>query len=333
MPDVTVVVPNWNRRDLLKRLIDSLREQTYPPAEIIVIDNGSRDGSPEAAREKGARVIALERNEGFAAAVNRGISAAGTEWIAIVNNDVSPARDWLEQLAAALEHSGAWFATPKLVHAADSSRLDGTFDLLCRGACAWRAGHGRSDGVAWTEPRPIWIAPFTAALFRAELFRRVGPLDERFESYLEDADFGIRCAQQGYIGVYAPLASARHMGSATLGRWHADTVRRIARNQILLVAKHYSRRDLLRFVWPILVAQLLWGAVAIRHRRGLAYIAGKLQGLGEFAEFRRELRRSGDGGRALARILAESESDILDLQRKTGFDAYWRAYFALTRLR
>ena len=69
------------------------------------------------------------------------------------------------------------------------------------------------------------------------------------------------------------------VGSATLGRWHPETVRRIARNQLLLAARHYSAAVC---AWPILAAQFLWGAVAIRHGRGLAWVRGKWQGLRGF---------------------------------------------------
>ena len=77
-------------------------------------------------------------------------------------------------------------------------------------------------------------------LYRAEVFRQVGLLEESFESYLEDVDFGLRCAAQRITGRYVPDARAVHVGSAALGRWHPETVRRIARNQLLLVARHYS---------------------------------------------------------------------------------------------
>lgn len=330
MPEVTVVVPNWNRRDLIERLIDRFRSQTLPPKEILVVDNGSTDGSAQAAAAKGARVIALERNVGFTGAVNRAIPECRTEWIAIVNNDVEPAADWLEQMLKATVQPRVWFVTGKLVDAASPDSLDGTYDVVCRGACAWRAGHGRPDGPLWRTSRRIRIAPFTAALFRAELFQKVGLLDERFESYLEDVDFGLRCAAFGFCGVYTPDAVARHAGSSTLGVWHPDTVRRMARNQVLLVAKHYPLRYFFRYWWSIMVAQLLWGALAARQGRGFPFLRGKWEGLKLFRTVHREARSTRRKG--LSKILNEGESEIFRIQRKTGFDLYWRLYFALTSL-
>src|SRR5580704_15815789 len=111
MMTVAAVVPHWNRRDLLQTLIASLRAQTRALDEIIVADNGSSDDSAALAESLGARVLRLEKNLGFAAAVNRGIDAARTDWIAILNNDVTLAPDWLEKLLVAAETTKAWFAT------------------------------------------------------------------------------------------------------------------------------------------------------------------------------------------------------------------------------
>jgi GT2 family glycosyltransferase len=326
MPGVTVVVPNWNRRDLLARLLESLNCQTHPINQIIVADNGSADGSREAATAAGARVIELGRNLGFSRAVNAGIRAARTPWVAVVNNDVEAAEDWLERLLDAVERSGAWFGTGMLLDTMRKDLIEGTFDTVCRGACAWRAGHGRSDAEEWREARTVRLVPFTAALFRAELFEKVGLLDERFESYLEDVDFGLRCSKLGFEGVYAPDAVAYHAGSATLGAWHPETVRRIARNQLLLVAKHFPKGWITRYGWPVLVAQGLWGLVALRHGAFLAYLRGKCDGVREFRAARAGSEEAGD----VRKILAESEQTLLALQRRTGFDWYWRLYFALT---
>ena len=332
MPRVTVVIPNWNRRDLLERLLEGLRAQTYSIEEIIVVDNASGDASAEAAASKGARVIALERNLGFARAVNRGIKETRTELVAIVNNDVEVEKDWLERLVKMVRLPRVWFAAGKLRSAAQPDRIEGTYDLVCRGACAWRAGSGRPDGPLWSRPRRIRLAPFTATLFRTDLFHRVGLLDENFGSYLEDVDFGLRCAMHGYYGVYAPDAVASHAGSATLGRWDKRTVRLIARNQVLLAAKHYPARYFVRYGWPLFVSQSLWGLVALRHGRGLSFLRGKLEGIAGFRRARREVKRAGGFRHGLSKILVESESEIFRIQKRTGFDKFWRAYFAFTSL-
>ncbi len=242
----------------------------------------------------------------------------------MLNNDVSLEPNWLAELMAKLQTSQFWFAVGKLLDARHRDRLDGSFDAVCRGLCAWRCGQGRLDSPVWNQPREIQFAPFTAAVFRAQLFERVGLLDEDFESYLEDVDFGIRCATAGLTGIYLPQAVAYHQGSATLGPWHPEKVRKIARNQLLLVAKHYPPKWILRYCWPIFVAQLLWGFVALRHGTLTAYLAGKQEGLWSLR------RAKGKFQSNLPAILAHSEQEIRELQRKTGFDLYWKVYYALT---
>jgi GT2 family glycosyltransferase len=323
---ITAVVPVWNGREVLERLLGSLEAQTEPAGELLVVDNGSEDGAPELARQRGARVISMGRNAGFAAAVNRGIRESRGDWIAVLNSDVELAADYF----ATLVRTDGWFATGKILSGAGgtaSPMIDGTFDALCRGGTAWRVGSGRLDGPEFRTSRKIASPPWTAALFRAELFRRVGLLEESFESYLEDVDFGLRCAAHQLTGLYVPTAVAWHRGSATLGRWHPETVRRISRNQILLLARHYPRRLLLRCGWPIAVAQCLWGAVAFRHGAGLAWMRGKWEGLRGFSAARNSCYPFDPG---LLQLLQTNEEIIRSVQEATGFDRYWSLYFRLT---
>ena len=327
--DVSIIVPVWNGRVLVEGLLRSLREQTQPAAEILIVDNGSEDGAPEAAERLGARVIRMGSNTGFTRAVNRGIQECKTEWLAIVNSDVEVTPDWLERLLEAASVSGAWFATGKTLSAPNPDLIDGTYDALCRGGCAWRVGQGRADGPEFSIPRDIWSAPGTAGLFRTELFRQIGLLDERFESYLEDVEFGLRCACLNYKGRYVPSAVAYHQGSAALGKWHPRIVRRIARNQVLLVAKHYPRRLLFRYAWPILFSQSLWGLVALRHATFLAFLQGKWEGLSHFRAARQGAPGLDIQPDRLGQMLRDSEREIRRVQRLTGFDWYWRVYFLL----
>jgi GT2 family glycosyltransferase len=322
---VTAIIPNWNRQDLLAVVLRSLAAQNSPPAEVLVVDNSSEDSSIEVAQRAGARVLRLDSNHGFAAAVNRGVAACRTEWIAVLNNDVEPEPGWMEKLLNAAAESDAWFAVGKLMKAELPGMLDGTFDAVARSACAWRCGEAKPDLPIWNHRRKIRFAPLTAALVRRELFERIGGLDERFESYLEDVDFGLRCALSGFEGVYEPSAVARHQGSATLGAWHPAKVRLMSRNQVLFAAKHYPKKWLGSYAWPAVAGQLLWGLVALRHRGARAWIQGKLEGLRACAA----MRGTKDHPR-LGELLRESEQEIRELQKAAGEDWYWRLYFALT---
>src|SRR5438045_1178954 len=136
---ISAIVPVWNGRDLLARLLTTLEAQSLAPAELLIVDNGSTDGAPEMAKSRGARVIPMGRNAGFAAAVNRGIREAAHPLVAILNSDVELAPDYLEKLPS----TGAPFATGKIL--SPTGLLDGSFDLTCRGATTWRGGAGQPD--------------------------------------------------------------------------------------------------------------------------------------------------------------------------------------------
>jgi GT2 family glycosyltransferase len=325
-PRVAAVIPHWNRRDLLHSLLESLRAQTRRFDEVLVVDNGSTDDSAELAERAGARVLRLGRNFGFAPAVNRGIEAAQAEWVAILNNDVTLDPAWLQKLLEAASQENVSFATGKILSASHPTLIDGTFDELSRGACAHRCGSAKPDAPVWNLPRHIRFAPMTAAIFRKQLFAELGGLDESFGSYLEDVEFGLRCAVTGHDGLYVPSAVAHHRGSATLGEWNKATVWRIARNQALLAAKHFQGQPR----WPLVAGQLLWGLLALRHGRGWAWLCGKLAGIRD-ARAIGKLSVSAEKTNRMAAVLRASEESIRALQRETGFDSYWRAYFWLSR--
>ncbi len=326
---VAAIIPHWNRSGLLQSMLPQLELQTRPFDRVIVVDNGSTDGSADIAERAGAHVIRLERNFGFAAAVNRGIAAAaGFDWIAILNNDVTLDAGWLERLTHAATTSNASFATGKTLRANDQSCIDGLWDEISRGSCPLRCGAGAPDEERWNKPRPVRMASMTASLFRRELFYEVGFLDERFESYLEDIDFGLRCAKASRGGVYEPSAIAYHQGSSTFGRWQVRTVRLLSRNQVFLAVKHFRGQPL----WPVLVGQSLWGLVALRHGCGWAWICGKFAARAASSEIPNDTYDIP----AFAAILHASETEILKVQHRGDgqlLDRYWRAYAWLAPLR
>ncbi len=322
---MSAVIPTWNRADLLRHLLPNLRAQTRPPDRIIVVDNGSTDDTRSVADEHQADYLGLETNRGFAVAVNKGIGQAAADWILILNNDVVLQPDWLERLLAAAEETQAAFAVGKLVQAGTDRQLDGSWDLVSRGAYAWRCGYLRPDGPVWSHRRTVALAPMTAALFHRRVFDRIGLLETRFESYYEDVDFGIRCALAGLRGVYEPAAVATHLGKATLGKRAERVYYLSARNQVLLLAKHYGPATLRRFAWPILVGQTLALFAAARQGHGLAALRGKWHALRQWSGFRDALPPPA----AIESAMAASEQEIFTLQRTVGFDIYWRLYFAL----
>lgn len=338
--DITVIIPNWNGGSRLERALQSVGRQTLTPSAVIVIDDASTDDSPLAADRGGAQLIRLAKNSGFSHAVNVGVRAATTAWVLILNNDVVLDDDCLAGLLSAAQRHNVPFAAPKLLSLCQPDRLDGSFDLLARSGCAWRAGRGMPVGELVEEggvgggarraglgPHAVAVqfVPLTAALVNRDVFLQAGCLEERFESYLEDVEFFLRCALLGYSGIYVPSAVAWHEGSATLGAWSPRMVQLIARNQLLLVARHWPRNWFLHYGWPVLAGQLLWGLLACRRGVGGAWLRGKWAGLRVFAEFRSD--RTPTDPVAFERILAASESRLREMQLASGPERFWSAYF------
>lgn len=327
MNGLALIVPNWNGEAHLARLFASLEAQTLKPDRVLVVDNGSRDGSAALTRSRGFDVLTLGRNLGFASAVNRGIAATTGEWVGILNNDVTLAPDYLERLAGACaggSYRESGFATGKIFRAGSDTTLDGTWDLLSRGCLPWRAGHGKPDGPLWDRARPIRSAPLTAAVFHRRVLEETGGLDERFGSYIEDVDLGIRCGLAGIRGCYVPEARAWHWGSATLGVWRSETVRLQSRNQLILAAKYFPAGWWKRLGRPLVAGQLLWGGLALRHGCFLPWARGKVEAMTHWNVVRRESARFNRESAASA--LFEDECEIVDLQRQTGFDRFWMWY-------
>lgn len=336
---ISVIIPTWNRADLLHSVLVSLKKQTRPPDQIIVVDNGSTDLTKNVTQEFGVDLVELSSNRGFAVAINEGLKRAEGEWVLLLNNDVLLQSDWIERILKAACEGGVSFAAGKLLQKDNGRTIDGSWDLISRAAYAWRCGGGRPDSAVWSTRRKIWFAPMTAALFRRSLFEQLGPLESGFQSYYEDVDFGIRCALAGISGIYEPTAVAYHNGTSTYGKRASQVMFLTARNQVLLLAKYYPNETLMRFAWPILVGQILGVLAAAKHGNLLPTLTGKWEGLRQWRIFRNQLSTSNTwqiplcSKSEIESAFLASELEIRNLQREIGFDFYWRLYFSLVRTR
>lgn len=217
---VALLIVNWNGGDLLRRCLQSVREQRRPPDHVIVIDNGSTDDSLARAEPllNAVQVIKLDTNTGFAHANNVGARAApGVDALALMNPDVIADPGWLEALVAAAEAdpSAAGFASRMLM--ASTPRLDGVGDSYHVSGRAWRKGHGLA-ATAW-PPGDVdtFGACAAAALYRRDAFEEVGGFDERFFCYFEDVDLAFRLRLRGYTCRYVHAAVVQHAVSAVSG--------------------------------------------------------------------------------------------------------------------
>ena len=283
-----VVVPNWNGRRWLPGLLDSVAAQTRAPDEVLVVDNGSTDGSVALLRERGVAAIELGSNTGFAHAANVGLRRASADAVALVNTDVVLAEDWLERAVRALGDGVGSVAT-KMVLLDDPGVIDDAGDELRRDGVAHQRAHGRRDDGRWDAPGEVFSACAGAALYRRDAVLDVGGFDERLFSYLEDVDLGLRLRLAGWRCAYQP-AVARHARHGSSGQLERSVDAWVARNTLLLVAKAFPPR----WVGPVAYRQLSWIAEAARegrlseHLRGLAMA---LPALPAMVRERRALRR------------------------------------------
>ncbi|MGO9903936.1 MAG: glycosyltransferase family 2 protein [Solirubrobacteraceae bacterium] len=258
-PRVTVLVPNYNGAGMLRGLISSLLVQSFGDYRLIVLDDGSSDGSEAYVRRLWPAVEVMHEptNRGFAATVNRGVRAATSEYVAIVNTDVELEPDWLELLVETLDrHPGAASATGKTLADPDRERLDGAGNQLRWSGGATRRGYGVLDRGQYNEPGEVISACAGFALYRRSAFEVVGVFDEVLVAYYEDVDWGIRAQLAGFSCRYEPRAVAYHVGSATYGL-DRSYLRLQRRNQLLVVLKCYPL-SALAMRWPqIILGQLV----------------------------------------------------------------------------
>lgn len=237
----TVVIPNYNGIDYLRDCLESLKECSYEDFKVIVVDNGSTDGSADMVRESFPEytLIELTSNTGFAYAVNRGIEAADTEYVLLLNNDTKVRQHFVSNLEKALDSDERIFsASARMLSMADPDIMDGAGDYYCALGWAYAYAKGRPASKA-DKARRIFSSCAGAAIYRKSILDEIGYFDEAHFAYLEDVDIGYRARIKGYINVYEPTAEVLHAGSGYSGsRYNEFKVKLSSRNSTYLICKN-----------------------------------------------------------------------------------------------
>ncbi|MCU0610493.1 MAG: glycosyltransferase [Candidatus Eisenbacteria bacterium] len=250
-PGVTIVIPSHDGLSLLKRTLPFCLNTRYAPAalSILVIDNGSRDGtaSEVPALFPGVHVIDLDRNVGFAAACNHGARVVASAYVAFLNNDMKVDPDWLAPLVAALEESPERIAAGSKVLSWDGKTVDFAGGDLNFEGRAFQRGLGVSrDRAAYAAHDAIFLNG-GAMLVRRDDFLRIGGFDEDFFAYYEDVDFGWRASILGFSMRWVPESVTYHQHGATAARLSRAQKRfLLERNALLSMYKNYDDADLPR---------------------------------------------------------------------------------------
>jgi GT2 family glycosyltransferase len=239
-PAVGIIVVNFNGGELVLDAVGSLQAQSLPPRRVLVVDNGSSDGSADAVVEAypGVELVRLGWNAGFAAANNVGIEMlADCEFVALLNPDAFADPSWLESLVAAARAHGefASFAS-RIERAKEPGVLDSAGDVYHVYGTAWPGRHGKPVASA-AAPTEVFGASGAAVLYRREWLVRVGSFDERYFCYFEDVDLNLRLQVAGGRCHYVPDARVRHVGGATSGGLSAFTIYHSQRNAVWTYVK------------------------------------------------------------------------------------------------
>lgn len=249
---VSVVIPNWNGKDVLKPCLDSLLAQTAKP-QIIVVDNGSTDGSVDFIKQNYPKVVLVEldKNYGFAGGVNAGIKKAlneGADYIALFNNDAQAKPTWLTNLIKRLKEDNQFgIVTGKLVRQ-DGQHLDSTGEFYSIWGMPFPRGRNEVDRGQYDSQTNIFAATGGASLYRTEMLNRIGLFDEDFFAYFEDVDISFRAQLAGWKVAYEPSAIAYHQVGATSSKLAGFTTYHSAKNFLLLYAKNMPLKLYLKYL-------------------------------------------------------------------------------------
>jgi GT2 family glycosyltransferase len=241
-PLVAVVIPNWNGRHLLNRCLRTLQAQTLQDVQIVVVDNGSTDGSVDwiALHFPTVHIIANPTNQGFAAAINQGIRATNTPFVATLNNDTQPDPTWLAALLEAVQpYPRVGMGASKMLFAHRPHLINSTGIAIDRAGIAWDRRGGEPDTHPDPHPTDVFGPCAGAALYRRAMLDQIGLFDPDFFAYLEDVDLAWRAQRAGWRCLYVPTARVLHHHSATGVEGSPFKSFHLGRNKVWLLLKNY----------------------------------------------------------------------------------------------
>ncbi len=236
----SIVIANYNGKHLLETCLSSLLPQVDYPSNIILVDNGSADGSVEYMKKDWSCITTLElkTNTGFTGANNAGAALLDSEIIVLLNNDTRVAPDWLSNLLLPFENLSVAAVTSSMRRMGSDSIMDsagGSLDYL-----GYSSDRGRGEPASlWRESDEILFPCGGAmAVRRSALEERNSIFWDSLFLYNEDEDLGLRLWKNGYRVVYQPNAVVEHALSATAGESSPIRVRYCTRNRILVLKRH-----------------------------------------------------------------------------------------------
>lgn len=287
MKQVTVIIPNWNGSKYLEKCLDALLSQ-QGVFDVIVVDNGSTDGSVEILKGKYPQVqsIFLSENTGFCHACNVGIQKSKTPYVILLNNDTEVLPGFVENLVKAMEKDENIFSVgAQMLQIQNPELIDSAGDMYTLMGWGYCRGKGK-PAAKYDDPAKIFSACGGAAIYRKSILDQIGLLDENHFAYLEDMDLGYRARIYGYTNMYEPSAKVIHAGSASSGSAYNEFKTKLAAaNNAYMIGKNMPFLQVLVNL-PFLLMGVIIKAIFFA-RKGMgglylkSYAAGVKRGFSE----------------------------------------------------
>lgn len=259
-------MPTLAAGDALADCLRSLEAQTLDRVEVIVVDNsGSHQVQSQHSR---VRVISNEKNVGFGVAINQGIRASDSPYIATLNDDAVADSRWLEKLVQAAEARPEIGMCASEVRLAGEPVLDSAGMLIAIDGSSKQRGHG-DPPEKFASSRETLFPSGSAALYRRTMLDQIGLFDETFFLYCEDTDLGLRARWAGWECAYVPGAMVEHRYSHSAGRASPMKAYYVERNRLYTAVRNFPWPMLLWVKWAALI-RYFWHVVSILEGRGKA---------------------------------------------------------------
>jgi GT2 family glycosyltransferase len=278
VPLVSIVIVNWNGRSWLAQCLPTIQQQTFTDYEVILVDNGSTDGSVAWLQENwlNISVIPLKINLGFAAANNIGIRRASGLYIVTLNNDTLVDADFLAHMVTAVSAPDIGMIAPQITIWNQPAKLDAAGIEVDWLGTAWNRGYEQPADMAYSAD--VFGPTAAAALYRREMLAEIGLFDETFFAYYEDVDLAWRARRAGWRCVYAPKAQVRHWHSATGEKTPAYKAYLIGRNKVWCFLKNYPVPAIFFMLPLFLVYDGSAAVIQCLHLKSMMPLNGRLQG-------------------------------------------------------
>lgn len=277
---ISIIIVNWNKRNLLDNCLKSLQAQTYKDFEIIVVDNGSTDGSTVLVKNiyPKVKLIPLSENKGFATGNNIGIRNTVAEYIALLNNDMEAHPKWLERISLALQKSqNIGFCASKILNYNDRNTIDSAGDIFYAFGIARKRGHIQKDNEEFSKNREIFGACAGAVLYRKQMLNDIGFFDEQFSpAHYEDVDLSFRAQLKGYKCIYIADAIVYHHGHSTLSQFSPKHLYLCSRNIGYVLIKNMPLSLLLKYCFAIALYNIISFLGHIRRGSMSPFLLGKI---------------------------------------------------------